>query len=190
MTSLGSLLADFAQFAWRLETQDTYDVSDEREQFEQFMAGQEPLPSEEDLEWQAGLRSIAASGRSIGRVRLVGQPITPYTRFEFAYFPETFRAGEDIRVVDRSRLSNPSDPRWDQDFWLFDDQVAAVMHYDDGQFTGITVADDPAPYIAIRREMLAIAVPFDQYTLLPSPRGEDQHGSAAPTSKENRQVAH
>ena len=83
MTNLGELLDGFHHYAWRLEALDTYDISDERDQFEQFLAGRTPDPSDDDLEWQARARAVVASGRSIGRVRVVGHPITDYTRPTF-----------------------------------------------------------------------------------------------------------
>jgi hypothetical protein len=180
------LLSNFTSYAWRLEALDTYDVSDEREQFNDFLAGRTPQPSPDDLAWQAQTRGIVTSGRRIGRVRMVGQPITDYTRFEWAAYPDNIAAGEAVRIYDR-RWPGGTDSRFEQDFWLFDDCVAAVMHYAaDGQFLGVTITEEVAPYVETRRLALERSVAFDEYTLLPEPRVEGQvvRRGVASTSKE------
>lgn len=192
MTTLLDLLDGFTSYAWRLEALDTYDIGDEREQFNDFMAGRTPKSSPDDLEWQARARSVVASGRQIGRVRMVGHPITDYTRFEWAAYPNNIAAGEMIRVYDRT-WPGGTDSRFEQDFWLFDDRIAAVMNYaSDGQFLGITITEDVEPYLEIKQSALARSVPFDDYTLLPDPRVEGQVGRnrAAVTSEETSTSAH
>lgn len=187
MTTLVDLLNNFTRYAWRLEALDTYDVSDEREQFDDFLAGRTPQPSADDLAWQAQARSVVSSGRSIGRVRMVGHPITNYTQFEWAAYPDNIAAGEAVRIYDR-RWPGGTDAHFEQDFWLFDDGIAAVMNYaDDGQFLGVVITEDVAPYLEIRRLALEQSVPFDEYTLLPAPRTEGQvdRRSTASTSKES-----
>jgi hypothetical protein len=187
VTTLVDLLSNFTSYAWRLEALDAYDVSDEREQFDDFLAGRTPQPSADDLAWQAQARAVVASGRHIGRVRMVGQPITDYTKFEWAAYPDNIAAGEVVRIYDR-RWPGGTDRRFEQDFWLFDDCVAAVMRYaEDGQFLGITITEDVAFYMETRRLALERSVAFDEYTLLPEPRVEGQvvrHGVAS-TSKES-----
>lgn len=192
MTTLLDLLDSFTSYAWRLEALDTYDISDEREQFDDFLAGRTPKPSADDLEWQARARSVVASGRQIGRVRMVGHPITDYTRFEWAAYPDNIAAGEVVRVYDRS-WPGGTDSRFEQDFWLFDDRIAAVMNYaSDGQFLGITITEDVTPFLDTRQAALERSVPFNEYTLLPDPRAEGQVGrnQAAVTSEETSPSAH
>ncbi|MFI5614707.1 DUF6879 family protein [Amycolatopsis sp. NPDC051903] len=192
MTTLLDLLDGFTSYAWRLEALDSYDVADEREQFDDFMAGRPPRPSVDDLEWQARARSVVASGRRIGRVRMVGHPVTDYTRFEWAAYPDNLAAGEEIRVYDRT-WPEGTDPRFEQDFWLFDDRIAAVMNYaSDGQFLGITITEDVQPFLGIKLAALEHAVPFNEYTLLPAPRSEGQIGRrrAPVTNEETSPSAH
>jgi len=192
VTTLLDLLDGFTSYAWRLEALDTYDVSDEREQFNDFMAGRTPKPSADDLEWQARARAVVASGRKIGRVRMVGHPVTDYTRFEWAAYPDNIAAGETIKVYDRS-WPGGTDPRFDQDFWLFDDRIAAVMTYTSGgQFLGVTITEDVAPFLDIKQAAVARSVPFHEYTLLPAPRAEGEVGRnrAAVTSEETSPSAH
>jgi hypothetical protein len=180
--TLPELFASFTRYAWRLEARDAYDIDDERDQLADFLAGREPTPSQDDLDWQDGLRTIVASGRSIGRVRLVGQPLTDYTRFEFAAYPANIAAGEDVRILDRAKA--PTAPPWSTDFWLFDDAAVAVLRYTDtGQFLGIDVhtADttDLQPYVDVRQAAIAASTPFYDYRRsliqLPEQRREETH---------------
>lgn len=171
MTTLPELLNSFTSYAWRLEALDTYDIGDERAQFEEFVAGRTPEPSSDDREWQELAREVVSSGRSIGRVRMVGHPITDYTRFEWAAYPDNIAAGEDMRIFDR-QWPGGSDSRFDQDVWVFDDRVAAVMQYGaGGEFLGIQLAADVSPYLAMKQAALAGSVPFAEYTLPPAQPG-------------------
>jgi hypothetical protein len=186
MTTLLELLDGFTSYAWRLEALDTYDIGDERDQFNDFMAGRTPKPSADDLDWQSRARATVASHRQIGRVRMVGHPVTDYTRFEWAAYPDNIAAGEDIRVYDRT-WPGGTNPAFEQDFWLFDDRTVAVMNYgNNGEFLGITVTDEVAPYIDIKRAALQRSVPFGEYALLPAPRREGQRScnQASLTSEE------
>lgn len=191
MTSLSQLLRTFETYAWRLEARDTYDVSDERDQFDDFLAGRPYQASAEDIEWQESIRAIVSSGRRIGRVRLVGRPVTPYTRFEFAYYPDLVASGEDVRILDRLEVDD-QDPLWRQDFWLFDDRIALLMHYsEDGEFRGTSTVADVEPFIALRRMAMSMAVPLSEYTLLPDPRIENETGAGRHiANEETRKLAH
>lgn len=167
MTSLGELLESFERSAWRLEARDEYDISEEREQFDEFLATGRATASEDDLAWQSWLRGVRSSGRSIGRVRLVGRPVTRYTRFEMAYYPDLVAAGEDVQVLDRSKVAGKPGP-WHDDFWIFDDERVAVMHYGPrGEFLDAEVlaARDARPYLEVRTEAVALAVALADYHL-------------------------
>lgn len=169
MSTLPELLDSFTSYAWRLEALDTYDIGDEREQFEDFLAGRVPQPSADDREWQARARAVVASGRRIGRVRMVGYPVSDYTRFEWAAYPDNIAAGEEVRVYDR-RWPGGADPRFAEDVWVFDDRVAAVMLYGNGgEFLGVEITDDVTPYLALKRAALAGSVPFHEYVLPADP---------------------
>jgi hypothetical protein len=168
MTDLPDLLANFQRSAWRLEARDTYDIGDERDQYEEFLATGQATPSDEDREFQDYLRGVRASGREIGRVRLVGRPITPYTQFEFAYYPDLVAASEDVQILDRGDLTGYAGP-WDTDFWIFDDTLVAIMDYtDSGEFLGVRLLDDDLdiePFLEARTRAVALARPLSRYTL-------------------------
>jgi hypothetical protein len=172
VTDLARLLATFTRSAWRLEARDTYDISDEREQFDEFVSTGKATPSDEDREFQDFIRGLRASGREIGRVRLVGRPITTYTEFEFAYYPDLVAAGEDVRVVDRADLDDVDGP-WDTDFWVFDDEIVAIMNYtDEGKFLGIDLVEesDVGMYLDARTHAIELSCALADYHLPPSGR--------------------
>lgn len=165
MTTLSDLLNSFRQSAWRLEARDDYDITDEREQFEQFIREGTATPSEEDRAYQAWVRSVRASHRMIGRVRLIGHPITDYTRFEMAYYPDLVAAGEEVRILDRSKIASRHGP-WDRDFWVIDSDHVAVMHYNaGGEFLGVEMVDDrnAKPFLAVRELAQELSVPLADY---------------------------
>lgn len=120
MTTLAEAFKSFQHSAWRLEARDTYLVSEYDDQLEAFLAGR-PMPPRADG-WTQLVQAAIARGARIGRIRLVGHPISDYTRFEFALYPENVQFGEDVRIVDRTWL----DDSWvaAPDVWLFDDQLA------------------------------------------------------------------
>lgn len=179
MTSLVEMFDQFQRDAWRLEARDTYSVAGEETRIEQFLRdGTVPRKTIENNEWLATVAAARARGASIGRVRLVGHPITTYTRFEFAAYPDNVAIGEDVRVVDRAWL----DESWDQapDFWIFDSETVFVQTYDhDGAYLGAERAGDVEPYIELREMVSALAVPLADYHLadLPAPRS----GTTTPT---------
>lgn len=170
MTTLGEMFGTFTRSAWRLEGRDTYRVAGEEERIAAFLRG-EPLlrKTRENNGWIATVEDAVARGAWIGRVRLVGHPITDYTRFEFAAYPDNVAAGEDVQVLDRVAL----DPSWSgvPDFWLFDDETVFVQHYDDeGHFLGAEQAHDVAPFLEARRRLAGHTVPVSKFQLTDIPK--------------------
>ncbi|GEL27058.1 hypothetical protein PSU4_60120 [Pseudonocardia sulfidoxydans NBRC 16205] len=170
MTTLADLFARFHQSAWRYEGHDTYVVSGEEGRIATYLRG-EPLPrkTRENNSWIATVEDIRARKARISRVRVVGHPLTDYTRFEFAAYPDNVRAGEDVDVIDRALLA----PEWRAvpDFWLFDDATVFVQHFDDdGRFLGAEQAEDPQPFLEVRRLLTGHTTPLDRYQLTDLPQ--------------------
>lgn len=136
----GALFRSFTRTAWRWETQLEYREPEEREPFRRFLAGEH-----DDLAWRAdwlaGIREATAAGRWFGRVRVLSDPLTDYLRFELAHTPDNIQAGEDIRVMPEARARELGMPR--HDFWLFDDQEVAVLHFGPGGLEGAELTTDP-----------------------------------------------
>jgi Family of unknown function (DUF6879) len=159
--------------AWRLETMQHYAASGDGDEDRQraFRTG-EPLPppgrgKQADLELIAMLRE---SGRQIGRVHVVDQPLTPYVRYELAVYAENASAGEEVRIADRS--VHPELEALTRDFAIFDAEAsdAAVILFDyddDGRVRGYRVADDPETVGHCREQYslaLHLSVPLAEFT--------------------------
>lgn len=170
---LNQLFATFERYAWKLEARDTYAIPGEDEDFDDFLAGRPvTVRTPDDDEYLANVRRKVNEGKSFGRVRLLGWPLTRYSEFEMGCYPrENIAAGEEVRILDRRWLL-PEDEQWShQDFWLFDDRIAVLQHYDDdGHFLGVSAAPDVTPYLAIRRRAIELSVPFEAFALVPAPR--------------------
>jgi hypothetical protein len=159
---LGALFETFTRTAFRLEGRDDYNVPDEADRLAAFLEGRElPARTPSTDAWLGLVANATAAGRRMVRVRVVGMPVTDYTRFELAVYPENIAAGEQVRLVERDSLPQLSDNSWDEDFWLFDGQTVAVLRYDaEGRFLGVAEGTDIDRYRRIEREALARSVEF------------------------------
>lgn len=177
-STLGEMFGLFRHNAWRAECRDTYTVAGEEGRIATFLSGT-PLPrkTRENNGWIATVEDAVAREAQIGRVRLVGRPITPYTRFEFAAYPDNVAAGESVSAVDRANLH----PAWSSvpDFWVFDDEVVFVQHYDGaGRFLGAVQVPDIGPFLEVRRRLITVAVAVAEFELtdIPAQRRGDVVG--------------
>ncbi|MCS0602537.1 hypothetical protein NX794_15140 [Streptomyces sp. LP11] len=154
----------YERSAWRFEAQPTYTMPREAGSIARFLRG-EPKPADHNARWHERVRGFVASGRTIGRVRIVRQPLTDYQRYQFAWgIPGNIAAGEDIRVLDVTRDDHGL-PLSGTDWWMFDEARIVHLHFrsdgtlrDREPFTG-----DIAPYLEWQRLALAHAVPFAEY---------------------------
>lgn len=162
LEDLGTLFETFRRSAFRLEARDDYNVPDEAERMAAFLEGRElPTRTVATDDWLALVAAATAMGRHMVRVRVLGKPLTDYTRFELAVYPENIAAGEEVRLVEREALTQRADDAWDEDFWLFDEQTVAVLRYDaEGRFLGVEEGTDIDWYRRIEREALARSVDF------------------------------
>lgn len=132
----GALFERFERVAFRLEARDHYDVEDERHELAAFLkvtdlARRSPASDQ----WLALVAAGTAAGQVFERVRLVSEPLTDHTRFEFAGYPDNIAAGERVWVLPRARLQE-ADHRWaSEDFSIFDERLVVLLNYDDeGRF--------------------------------------------------------
>ncbi|MGK5531892.1 DUF6879 family protein [Streptomyces sp. URMC 129] len=157
----GRLFETFERTAFRLETLAVYDIEEEREEFEDFLAGKPMPPEWSDNPW---VRSMTELGKSVSRVHVLRSPLSDYLRYELAAYPGNITAGERIGIIDLAQREVHGLP--DHDFWLFDDATAYRMHYTDA---GAFIGADQLPesrldeYRGYRDTALAHAVPFEEY---------------------------
>jgi hypothetical protein len=155
----------FKRRVFRLETMDYYDAENEREPYRQFLAGKAVDPAWREP-WKRLVREVRASGRVMQRVKVISEPAGDYARFSLLHgAPASVEAGEDVRVLTRKR----SFEEWVAfyDYWLFDDDLAAILVYDaSGQVTRIELTRDDSTLTWLREErddLLWLSTPLADY---------------------------
>lgn len=128
---MGLSYADFSALfpqvkreALHLEMRDSYGTEAELPHLAQWAAG-EP----DDLGWLkpwcALVREATAAGKAFRRARVVSEPLSDYQRWAYSTAGVMVDAGEDIRWVPRSLVSELMFPG--NDFWLFDDELLVFL---------------------------------------------------------------
>lgn len=170
--AFSALFRDFTYTARRLETRTHYDIENERESFDQFLAGGQIDDLHWFEPWLETMRSQTGQGRTVSRVRVVPPELTDYLRFELFLARENTAAGEDIRYLDRKTASLAALP--DKDFWLFDSHTLAVLHFTpEAQLLGAEIITDPAVVVEHARWLDAAfqhAVAYEEFVKEHPPR--------------------
>ncbi len=165
-----NLFGYFTDTAFRLEVQPVYTVAEERQSFEEFLAG-EPRPVTEFAfyaTWLDRIRTATAQGRRVERVRILEEPPTDYQRWEMWSGQYNLAAGEVIRYISRSRAVEIGLPVID-DWWLFDGRDLAVMRFGEhGEPMGGEVTSDPE-IVARHRAWWDLAAQHSTAALPPGP---------------------
>lgn len=150
--------------AWRFEAQPVYTMPREAENVGRFLRG-EQKPADHNARWHERVRGYVTSGRTIGRVRVVRQPLTDYQLYQFAWgIPGNIAAGEDIRILDVTEEAYGL-PRSGCDWWMFDGTRIVHLNFrsDGTQISREKYTGDIAPYLEWKRIALAHSVPFSVY---------------------------
>ncbi|GAA3125260.1 hypothetical protein GCM10010521_09980 [Streptomyces rameus] len=154
----------YAREAWRFEAQPAYTMPKETENVASFLRG-EPKPVDHNARWHKRVRGFVTSGRTIGRVRIVRQPLTDYQRYQFTWgIPGNIEAGEDIRILDVTK-NDFGLPLSGTDWWMFDESRIVHLNYrpDGTQINRELLTGDIAPYLEWKRIALTHSVPFAEY---------------------------
>jgi hypothetical protein len=141
--------AEFVQFArsykhtaWRLEVRDNYADPDEAEDVRRFVAG-EPTDESWMDDWLGLILRRTLDGQQIGRVRVVSEPWSDYTRFGLHLSRLNVAAGEDIRYLSRDRAKELELPEYD--YWLLDSHKMCILRHDEHDvLLGADIITDPA----------------------------------------------
>lgn len=108
--------------------------------------------------------AATAEGRSVERVRIVGIPLSDYSRYEFASYPANVAAGERVSVVPRHSIGAPDRSWASQDFWIFDDEAVALLNYDsEGCFLGAETVNPIDAYLDAKRRALSLAIDLEDF---------------------------
>jgi len=149
--------------AFRLETLPQYLVPQKAERFAMWNSG-EPLPprTPENSKWLARLQRDSTTGFRWYRVHILDQPLTSYLRFELYSYLEGMAVGNEIYVADRD--SHPELKEFHEDFWLYDNETAVRMIYDDeGHFLYPELIEAIEPYREMRDTALHHSEPLTDY---------------------------
>jgi hypothetical protein len=136
-----AMFESFQHTAFRLETRRRYRSDEQTETYRRFTTGR---PTGWDLEdpWCRSRREQVAMGKRFERVRIMDNPPTPGQRYLLDNAARNIAVGEDIRYLwraDADRLDLP-----DEDAWLFDSRVIALLHFDaDDDLTTVELITDP-----------------------------------------------
>lgn len=125
----GNLFKTFEHTLFRLETRDTYHVATETQEFQDWLAGKPTAADRGMNDWRRTIKAARAAGKQWGRVRVVTEPHTDYTRWLLDVTRSNIEAGEDIRYLPRARADELGLPY--EDWWLFDSHYALKFHFDD-----------------------------------------------------------
>ncbi|UXY27814.1 DUF6879 family protein [Streptomyces sp. HUAS TT20] len=159
-----SYFRDFKRSAFRLEVHQTYTMPAEAETFRAFLAGK-PIPEGFNETWHRTIQGHVAAGRTMTRAKIVRQPLTPYSRYLFAWgIAGNVTAGEDYRIVDLTDQPDPDLP--EQDFWMFDETTVVHLNYrPDGTQINRELIREPdiGKYLAWRDLASESGVPFRDY---------------------------
>jgi hypothetical protein len=140
---LATLFESFTVSAFRLEVLPAYDVTEdaEAEAYRLWLAGRE-VPAQ-DRDWLKTVTAAKARGARMQRVRIVQMPLSEYQRFQFSCgYVANEQAGEEISILDHRPPG-----MLHEDYWLFDNEIAVVLEYDeDGRFLRPVVAETVEPY--------------------------------------------
>jgi len=162
-TELEALFDKFQHAAFRMETLPRYTVGSEAERLRRYFAG-EPLEIESGTrEWLEFMAAEIGSGKRWHKVHILRSPISDYLRFECEWgYAVSTEYGQEVLILDESERPRPAGIP-DEDFWLFDDDAVARLHYDaEGRFLGAELAESatlPA-YRRYRDLALEVAEPF------------------------------
>ncbi|GAA2117084.1 hypothetical protein GCM10009802_17920 [Streptomyces synnematoformans] len=104
------------------------------------------------------------------RVRVVTEPHSQYIGWEHSLTGLNMEAGEDIRWLPRHRLPEGiTFPVSGNDWWLFDDRLLAVGHFDaDGRVLGSELIEAPgivAECVRVRDQLWPLALAHSEYKL-------------------------
>lgn len=161
------LFESFAHDAFHLELRDDYSVPVEDGPYERWLRG-EPDDEEWYASWSALMARVTGAGRTVRRVRVVTEPHSQYIQWEHSLTWSNVQSGENIRWLPRHLLPTGLHlPVEGNDWWLFDDKLLAVGHFDaDGRVLGSELMEAPSAVVEcvrVRDLLWGIATPHNLY---------------------------
>ncbi|MGW8887128.1 DUF6879 family protein [Streptomyces sp. NPDC055749] len=161
------LFDSFERSAFHLELRDDYGSPVEDTPYVRWQRG-EPDDYAWLDPWMTLMKRVTAEGKTVRRVRVVTEPHSQYVGWENSLTHLNLAAGEDIRWFPRHQLpENLTFPVFGNDWWLFDDRLLAVGHFDiEGRVLGSQLIEDPetvAECIRVRDLLWTSAIRHAEY---------------------------
>ncbi|MFJ5678854.1 DUF6879 family protein [Streptomyces sp. NPDC093097] len=156
----------FAHDAFHLELRDDYSVPNEEGPYESWLHG--TADDSFMTPWTQLMKRVTDSGMTVRRVRVVTEPHSPCIQWEYVTTHVNEATGEAIRWLPRRKLPEGlAFPVAGNDWWLFDDKLLAVGHFDDtGRVLGSEVIEAPAVVaecVRVRDLLWEMAIPHNEY---------------------------
>lgn len=164
LDEFGQLFETFEHSAWHLETRRGYASDRDDAGYAEFLATG-TAPMDLDSDWCTNIRKQTASGKYVGRVRVVDNPPAEGQLFLLSYARVNTATGEDVRNLWRADAEHAHLPA--EDFWVFDSRLVAVLRFDDADvFHDVEIITEPAEvlrYCQVRDAAVHASVPYDQF---------------------------
>lgn len=164
LEEFGRLFHHFEHSAWHLETRRGYASDREDPSYREFLeTGVAPMDL--DSEWCRNIREQTASGKYVGRARVVDNPPTEGQLFLLSYARCNAATGEDVRALGRKDAEGTHLPA--EDFWIFDSRLVAILRFDDDAFHDVEIVTEPTEvlrYCQARDAAVHASVPHDDFT--------------------------
>ncbi|SFN40284.1 hypothetical protein SAMN04487980_10196 [Streptomyces sp. cf124] len=159
------LFTQFEHTAWRLESRRRYASDELTDTYAQFTRGEDVSWEGVDAEWCAERREQTGLGKRFERVRTVDDPPTVGQLYLLDNARRNSSVGERILILwraDAQRLGLP-----DEDFWIFDSRLVALLNFDDADhLVNVELITEPAAvlrYAMARDAAMHHAVPYGQF---------------------------
>jgi uncharacterized protein DUF6879 len=143
LETLDDCLRQRTRSALHLELRDAYTLSDPL--FLAWKAGQRADPQDRALwrPWLERMQEVTGRGVDVRRARIVSEPVSEYIRFEYDITFMNLAAGEQSTVA--APTPGHRHPAAGNDFWLFDDELAAINHFSGvDEWLDIELTSEPA----------------------------------------------
>ncbi|MFP3987103.1 hypothetical protein U9R90_06280 [Streptomyces sp. E11-3] len=164
LDAFGKLFETFKHTAWRLETRRRYASDEQTDTYREFIANG-TVTWDMDSWYCTTIRTQTAAGKTVGRVRVVDSPPTPGQRYLMVNAERNAALGEDMRNLPRAEADRLD--LGDEDFWLFDSRLVALLNFDDADnLVDVELITEPGEvirYSMLRDAAMHHAVPHDQY---------------------------
>ena len=158
----GRMFTKLKHSAWRLETRRRYASDEETDTYREFLRAGSVAWNVDDP-WCMNRRAQTALGKRFARVRIVDDPLTEGQRYLLDNARRNTAVGEEIRTLPRTTAEYLHLP--EEDFWLFDARVVALLRFDDADvMTGVDLITNPVEvvrYCQVREAAWHHSVPYE-----------------------------